>query len=101
MKICSYGESSLHLAARCGSVATVKVLLEHGIDWTAEGQDGTALKVAEQMNHSRVVKVLEEWAADSSKGTNKGRKARLTFSNVNAVVDSIFEFAYASALIPQ
>jgi ankyrin repeat protein len=47
----SYGDSALHLAARVGSVETVRALLELGIDDSLPSQHGTALDVARRANH--------------------------------------------------
>ena len=58
------GESStraLHHAAFFGACQSLRVLLEHGADWTAQDVDGcSALHIAAEQGHTEVVRVLLE-----------------------------------------
>ena len=62
------GESStraLHHAAFFGACQSLRVLLEHGADWTAQDVDGcSALHIAAEQGHTEVVRVLLEHGVD-------------------------------------
>jgi ankyrin repeat protein len=72
------GESrtrALHHAAFFGACQSLRVLLEHGADWTAEDVDGcSALHIAAEQGHTEVVRVLLEhgadWRAEDKDGCN-------------------------------
>lgn len=54
------GETALTLAAQSGYIDVVELLLRSGVDTTHQTDDGlTALDLAKQANHSRVVQLLQ------------------------------------------
>ena len=60
----AYHETALMLAATTGSTATVKALLEKGADVKAVSINGrTALMMAEALDHTEVVKLLQDAGA--------------------------------------
>jgi ankyrin repeat protein len=60
----AFHETALMLAATTGNIATVKALLEKGADVKAASTNGrTAMMMAEALDHTEVVKLLQEAGA--------------------------------------
>ena len=58
------GRTPLHIASFDRALEGVRLLLEHGADVTAKGDDGmTALQEAAENGHDEVVELLREYGA--------------------------------------
>lgn len=68
------GDTALHSAARGGSSATVRYLLQHGLPVNArDDKDYTPLHCASQKGHSNVIQVLLDGGGDLSLKTKNGQ----------------------------